>query len=158
MVYFLFSLSNYNYETMPISVQWEGYTQSSNWGSNLGYLTIKISETRNKREGENILNIKSAWLPQNPPKEPVTMTDMKLTPRQRPQTPPRLEMKSSQVILWDLSNSEELEMTTFEMTLPHQRQLNLQRKCSPQLCPSHMRCSKPHPVFNHSRWKEAFWN
>ena len=51
---------------MPIYVQQEGYTQSSN----LGYLTTNISETRNKREGENILNIKSAWFPQNPPEEP----------------------------------------------------------------------------------------
>ena len=35
-----------------------------------------------------------------------SMTDTKLTPRQSPQMPPRLEMKSSQVILGAFSNSE----------------------------------------------------
>ena len=35
----------------------------------------------------------------------ISVTETKLTPRQRPQMPPKLEMKSSQVILGDLSNS-----------------------------------------------------
>ena len=33
------------------------------------------------------------------------------------------------------------------MPFSHQRQLNLQRKCSPRLCPFHRHCSKYHPVF-----------
>ena len=39
-----------------------------------------------------------------------SIIDTKLTPRQSPQSPPRFEMKSSQVILRDLSNSEEWKM------------------------------------------------
>ena len=50
-----------------------------------------------------------------------------------------------------------ISRTAFDMTFPHQRQLNLQRKCSPQLCPSRMRYSKPRPVVDHLWWKEAFW-
>ena len=38
----------------------------------------------------------------------ISVTETKLTPRQRPQMPPKLEMKSSQVILGDLSNSANL--------------------------------------------------
>ena len=34
------------------------------------------------------------------------MTETKLIPRQRPQIPPKLEMKSNQVIFGDLSNSD----------------------------------------------------
>ena len=39
-----------------------------------------------------------------------SIIDTKLIPRQSPQSPPRFEMKSSQVILRDLSNSEEWKM------------------------------------------------
>ena len=39
-----------------------------------------------------------------------SVTEMKLIPRQSPQIPPRFEMKSSQVIFCDLSNSEEVQI------------------------------------------------
>ena len=44
-----------------------------------------------------------------------SVTEMKLIPRQSPQSPPWFEMKSSQVILWDRSNSEEEQSVEFNI-------------------------------------------
>ena len=70
-------------------------------------------------------------------------------------SPARSFFETSQILKnlkWKLFWSK----TRFDMTFPHQRQLNLQRKCSPQLCPSRRHCSKPHPVLDQSWRKEPF--
>ena len=85
-----------------------------------------------------------------------SVTEIKLIPRQSPQSPPRFEMKSSQVILWDRSNSGEIQ-TCIELgmwcsktehntkSVSNQRQLGFQSRCSPRQCPFRTHCSTGFP-------------
>ena len=66
----------------------------------------------------------------------ISATETKLIPRQSPQNPPKPEMKSSQVIFGDLSNSEnDVQMVIINSS--HHRRSALQKRCSQLQYPSH---------------------
>ena len=81
------------------------------------------------------------------------MTETKLIPRQRPQNPPKLEMKSNQVILGERSNSAKqhaCELLT-KAKKTNQRPSSQERRDWQQRCPFHMRCTEDRPL------ERKFW-
>ena len=71
--------------------------------------------------------------------------ETKLIPRQSPQRPPKPEMKSSQVIFGDLSNSAKQNFMYCFECVTHQTPLSLQKRCSLWQCPFHKHCRTPGP-------------